>query len=265
MMLRRHPRLRRSIDHFSFDELLRLSKCEFAGISGAKGREDLASLAKLTALRLLQLWNTKVSDVAPLAELTALQVLSLKGTRVSDLVPISNLTALQSLSLMGTDVTDLAPIGNLAALRSLSLIRIRVTDLTPIANLTALIDGAKHSPRFGGLSFSDCPLADPVLRGFEKLPNPERTIKTIGYLRTLHRLSPVSEASQVRPKTKTRTTTKKKILLRRQARARRNHNDAALDRAFDIIEKMIDHLPEPRFGQSNENANARKSVRLQKQ
>ena len=126
MMLRRHPRLRRSIDHFSFDELLRLSKCEFAGISGAKGREDLASLAKLTALRLLQLWNTKVSDVAPLAELTALQVLSLKGTRVSDLVPISTLTALQSLSLMGTDVTDLAPITDRRAGHGMLLSLVRV-------------------------------------------------------------------------------------------------------------------------------------------
>jgi hypothetical protein len=188
MMLRRHPRLRRSIDHFSFDELLRLSKCEFAGISGAKGREDLASLAKLTALRLLQLWNTKVSDVAPLAELTALQVLSLKGTRVSDLVPISTLTALQSLSLMGTDVTDLAPITDRRAGHGMLLSLVRVENPQPQTGRV------RSSPLRHRLKICPCHL--PREKRFSPLANPCRAGRISGTA-GMHQLSDVPGAIHV--------------------------------------------------------------------
>ena len=52
-----------------------------------------------------------------------------------------------------------------------------------------MIEGAKRDPHFEGLSFADCPLADKTLLAFAKLENPERTIKTIEYLREKKNLS----------------------------------------------------------------------------
>ena len=151
------------------------------------GLTKIPPLAGLTTLQSLNLMSTKVSDLSPLPGLTALQSLDLRSTQVSDLSPLAGLTALQSLNFTNTQVSDLSPLTGLNALQSLNLWDTQVSDLSPLAGLTALIEGARQS-RYQGLSFANCPLTDPALLEFARLDNPERTVKTIEYLRERERL-----------------------------------------------------------------------------
>ncbi len=124
--------------NFSRTDLLRdLTALELLNLSGTDV-SDLAPLASLTALQSLYLSGTDVSDLAPLASLTALQSLNLRTTQVSDLAPLASLAALQSLNLTNTKVSDLAPLASLTALQSLDLSFTQVGDLAPLASLTAL-------------------------------------------------------------------------------------------------------------------------------
>lgn len=70
-------------------------------------------IARLTALRSLDLRQTAVADIAPLAHLTALQRLFLNQTAVADIAPLARLTALQDLSLELAPVADLRPLAGL--------------------------------------------------------------------------------------------------------------------------------------------------------
>ncbi|MCA3446595.1 MAG: hypothetical protein INF93_07750 [Rhodobacter sp.] len=96
------------------------------------------NIATLTALQVLRLDQTAVSDLAPLATLTALGWLTLDQTAVSNLVPLAALTELQTLTLNQTAVRDLAPLAALTALRTLTLSRTAVSHLAPLAALTKL-------------------------------------------------------------------------------------------------------------------------------
>ena len=109
-----------------------------AGFPDRTELSDLLPLMALTALKYLNLRNTRVSDVTPLGALTALQSLDLWGTHVSDVTPLGALTALQSLDLMDTQVSDVTPLGVLSALQSLNLRGTQVSDVTPLRALTAL-------------------------------------------------------------------------------------------------------------------------------
>jgi hypothetical protein len=99
---------------------------------------DLSPLAVLTALRSLDLGDTRVSDLTPLRELTTLEVLDLAGTDVRDIRPLTGLTALQSLDLTATPVKDVAPLGRLEALYSLNLWGTRISDVMPLRTLSKL-------------------------------------------------------------------------------------------------------------------------------
>jgi Leucine Rich repeats (2 copies) len=79
-----------------------------------------------------------LSDLTPLTGLTALQMLDLEGTQVTNLEPIKELTALQMLDLSNTQITDLTPIRGLIALETLSLSNTQITDLEPIRGLKQL-------------------------------------------------------------------------------------------------------------------------------
>ena len=138
---------------------------------------DIAPITPLTALTKLDLSNTPVSDLAPLTPLTALTGLDLSFTRVTDLSPLVALTALTTLYLRGTKVSDLTPIKPLTSLIILDLSRTPVTDITPLTRLTALttlfilytpitdprpllhLTKMATEPRFGGLTFTDSPFA----------------------------------------------------------------------------------------------------------
>ena len=97
---------------------------------------------------------------------------------------------LPELDLRIDGLTRIPPLAGLTALQSLDLRGTQVSDLAPLAGLTSLIEGAASRPKYRGLSFVDCPLSDSTVLDFARLENPERTIKTINYLRELQGLPP---------------------------------------------------------------------------
>ncbi len=98
----------------------------------------LAPLAGLTNLELLYVHHTQVSDLAPLAGLANLQTLSVGGTYVSDLGPLVRLANLQTLKVGSTPVSDLAPLAGLTNLQEINLYKTPVSDLAPLAGLAKL-------------------------------------------------------------------------------------------------------------------------------
>jgi Leucine-rich repeat (LRR) protein len=143
----------------------------------------LPPLAALTALRILGLSQTAVSDLAPLAALTALRTLILDQTAVSDLASLATLTALQRLTLDRTAVSDLASLAGLTDLKHLALNGCQVADLRPIRGCAKL--GTNGPP---GLRFPDTPATKvdgtlARLAGIEDAK--DRSRETLAYLNTL--------------------------------------------------------------------------------
>ena len=99
---------------------------------------DLTPLANLTELVSLSLSNTPVQNVKPLAGLTKLEGLYLDGTHVSDLSPLEELTNLEELFLFSTQVSDAKPLAGMTELLSLSLANTKVSDIRPLTRLTKL-------------------------------------------------------------------------------------------------------------------------------
>jgi hypothetical protein len=98
------------------------------------------SIARLTALRWLDLDNTQIADLTPLSGLTGLTGLMLNGTGVTDLTPLSGLTRLTRLRMSETGVTDLTPLSGLTGLTDLELNGTGVKDLTSLSGLTRLTE-----------------------------------------------------------------------------------------------------------------------------
>lgn len=105
-----------------------------------------------TALRKLDLSETRVTDLSPLKSLTALENLNLRDTEVADVTPLKSLIALRELDLSRTKVTDLAPLKSLTVLQTLSASQLMVSDLSPLKGLTALRSLALNSTLVADLS-----------------------------------------------------------------------------------------------------------------
>jgi len=82
---------------------------------------DRESLALLTRLRSLLVFDRNFSDLTLLAYFTGLRGLSLSRTKVSDIGPLASLTELEWLHLRRTNVSDLTPLAGLTRLRGLDL------------------------------------------------------------------------------------------------------------------------------------------------
>jgi Leucine-rich repeat (LRR) protein len=108
--------------------------------------DDLSPLARLRFLEVLRTrWTnphaTPVrlpADLAPLAALTRLRVLELPGWEIDDLGPLARLAALEELDVRGTRVRDLDPLSGLPRLRRLVLDRCPVRDLSPLLGMDSL-------------------------------------------------------------------------------------------------------------------------------
>ena len=144
---------------------------------------NFAELADLKAIRSLHLNDTSISNLEPLAKIPSLRFLNLAGTRVVDLTPLAKIDTLRSIIVENTEVEDISPLAGLTALQTLNISATKVSDLTALADLTALVDGAVAFLDRGGLAFSSELLRDESLQALARLRNPERTIKTIEYLR----------------------------------------------------------------------------------
>lgn len=151
---------------------------------------DLTPLGALSDLQRLKLTKSQVRDLRPLSGLLALEELDCQDTPVDAIAPLAGLVRLQVLDLSQTRVSDLSPLVDLKALHTLRLWSAPVTDLGPVAGLAALIDGARNEPRAGGLQFQNCPIADADIRALAELENPECTQATIALLRKQHGMAP---------------------------------------------------------------------------
>jgi len=61
-------------------------------------------------LESLYLAGNQIHDIAPIAGLTALQIVNLSGNQASDIAPIVGLVNLHALSLVNNVITDLSPL-----------------------------------------------------------------------------------------------------------------------------------------------------------
>jgi Leucine-rich repeat (LRR) protein len=105
---------------------------------GVEEFADLASVAGLSALRVLSFDDSRVGNLAPISDFGELTFLSLADSQVTDLFSVSGLGALRWLNVEGTSVSDLSPVSSLTALIGLYLSRTQVSDLSPVSSLMSL-------------------------------------------------------------------------------------------------------------------------------
>jgi len=93
--------------------------------------------------------GTDITDIAPVAALERLRVLDLDWTGVTDLSPLKNIQRLEELYLQKTAIEDLAPVAPLANLKVIELFFAEVPDLRPLAKspITRKLGLGKH---YGG-------------------------------------------------------------------------------------------------------------------
>ena len=81
----------------------------------------LTTVAGLTSLRALDLYQSQESDLSPIANLVGLEKLYLNGARVRDVGPLARLMNLKILDLDNTLINDVTPLTALTSLRILHL------------------------------------------------------------------------------------------------------------------------------------------------
>ncbi len=99
---------------------------------------DLTPLTALPGLSELDLSNSQITYLEPLAALTDLNLLWLHHTQTSDLQPLTSLTALIKLSAYNTQISNLEPLVGLTKLTSLYLYNTQIVDLQPLRALKGL-------------------------------------------------------------------------------------------------------------------------------
>jgi hypothetical protein len=139
-----------ALNRSSWDESGQFSHAQYdlAGIEACKqlkkltanvlGLVEIAELATLTKLEMLELMNNEIVDLSPLASLVKLTDLRLAYNPFTDVAPLRGLTALEVLYLSESPVADISPLVTCKALEYLSLGGTQVADLSPIAKLPAL-------------------------------------------------------------------------------------------------------------------------------
>ena len=105
----------------------------------ARALPEVATLAGLTELRVLNLAGTGIADLTPLSGLTGLEVLDLSSNAITDVGPLSRLTGLERLDLSGNRIADLAPLSGLTGLTVLLLDGNEVVDVVSLSVLTELL------------------------------------------------------------------------------------------------------------------------------
>jgi hypothetical protein len=93
------------------------------------------SIAHCTAIRDLNLSNTKITSLEPIKNMAGMQNLDLSNTMITSLELIKNMVGMETLSLSGTKITSLELIKNMAGMQILELRGTEIADLGPIADL----------------------------------------------------------------------------------------------------------------------------------
>jgi Leucine-rich repeat (LRR) protein len=180
--------------NFSSTQVSDLAPVAFlANLKGLSARStkivDTTALEALTKLERLYIGSNQIVDIGSVRNLAQLKLLSIRNTNVFDISALASLVALLELDISGTLVSDISPLRDLQKLRELNLERSQVSDLEPIAELEELVYSIGS---FGdGLGFYGCPISDPKVLDFSALENPDRTVLTVNYLRSLKGLSAI--------------------------------------------------------------------------
>lgn len=155
---------------------------------------DLSPLRGCRRLATLSANRTPVSELRPLAGLRNLRSLSLNQSAIKDLEPLRKCAGLENLSVVQTEVWDLRPL-EFSRLSELRITASQVADLGPIAGCESLLNAVARRRRSnlnnpktgsvrGGLAYDRTPAAKVApFSEFAKLPEPERTAKTLLALR----------------------------------------------------------------------------------
>ena len=100
---------------------------------------DISSLARLTNLTYLDLYNNQISDISALSGLTNLTVLDLAWNQISDISSLSGLTNLTSLDLWNNQISDITPLARLTNMTWLGLGSNQISDISALSGLTNLV------------------------------------------------------------------------------------------------------------------------------
>lgn len=104
---------------------------------------DIARLGELDDFQSLWLRVRTLSNLAPLAGLSSLELLDCSTARVRDLTPVAGLSNLRSLNCSFTQVSNLAPVARLSNLQTLDCSSTQVSNLAPVAGLSRPPAGAE--------------------------------------------------------------------------------------------------------------------------
>ena len=123
----------------TLSDLSSLSKLETLNLSGSTfPAEELAVLAKLPALKNLNLSDCSLSTIADLAGAPSLTNLNLSSNTLRNLEVLGGMTNLKELNLKHNAVTSLAELRPLTNLETLDISYNAVTDLSPLASCVKL-------------------------------------------------------------------------------------------------------------------------------
>ncbi|MEL6382365.1 MAG: leucine-rich repeat domain-containing protein [Cyanobacteria bacterium J06626_18] len=120
------------------DQLAGMDQLYLGGFQNINRAIDLAPLASLTHLKILDLQDAQVKDLDSIENLSNLHHLNLGGTGTTDITPLASLTNLTYLRVENNQITDLTPLAKLTNLKSLFLTYNAITDVSPLAGLTNL-------------------------------------------------------------------------------------------------------------------------------
>ena len=111
---------------------------------------DIAPIAGLTNLIVLELSENRINDISPLVNLTNLESLRLNNQRrlnddgrgytnvLNDITSLAPMTSLKNLGISNNAINDLSPLTGMTNLETLSLFSNVINDLSPLTGMTKL-------------------------------------------------------------------------------------------------------------------------------
>lgn len=161
-----------------------LTNLELLNIGGYR-INDISPLLSLVNLKNIAISNNQIEDITPLAGLVNLTSLDLGHNRIKDVTPLQELTGLTELTLTNNLIGDISTLRALTALESLQLGANRLSDISPLQNLFGIVELGLSNNRVSDLS----PLSNQaVLRQLELNNNLVSDISPLQGLESLEEL-----------------------------------------------------------------------------
>lgn len=127
-------RLKKPTGAISKEEYLFIDQIDMAG----KEVQDLAPIARMSALRILNLNDNHLTDVSPLQSLTRVEVLRLRHNSLQHLDSLTHMTRLRELDAGYNVLTHTDALLELSQITHLTLNDNRIIDITPLSKLRKL-------------------------------------------------------------------------------------------------------------------------------